>query len=665
MGYEYSMNVFICGNLTKENLFIIKKIFNEKSDIKSYSQFEPRAFDFDIIFALNKPLKNYKFYWVGHLFKQKISEQLIKNIGKGIQKMYNKYKDEKKNNIDIKRNNVILCFLKENQNSSIIENPIKNMNESNTLVEVNNPIIVTIGGNNVDEDYEKLKFVNKLPGGNKQDIIRNIQSKLLSIDAYLNERGNIFDEITYRNLGKFNRLTATTCLDILIFGGSRSGKSTFINKLSNTLLAREQKYAETCTTKCTEYLIPFENIENNNNHHEVNHYHHGEINSDNIENQVLQQINQSIGKLKIIDTPGLLEDQDVSKVCDCLNDYISGEIEIIQLALFFMKDTTTLNRSKDILKILIKYDIPVFFVETHSKDERIKIENTNFYKYIKSFISNNFQENEGKLLLYKDNNEIYNFIRINQKKDDEYNSIFGIDILIEKILHFFLYEKLNELINKNLRVEQNFFQQKNILISCLSDLTSNYRNISLHDVLFRKFLTLADVSTYFYTKSIGLVATADFACATSCFTPFPFLDLPLYYAIQIGLIFSILSVFGIKINEVNPKTIIKTNGTNLGGNHNSELTIKQIFNIGIKIILSSGKIASDIATFVPMLGVIGKGLDATFSFVDTSTLGKNLITTCNKLPKNQHFFMNELKKFNYILQKLDEIRIRIQNENNN
>ena len=63
-GYEYSMNVFICGNLTNENLDIIKKIFKEESDKKSYSQFEPRAFDFDIYFALNKPLKNYEFYWV-------------------------------------------------------------------------------------------------------------------------------------------------------------------------------------------------------------------------------------------------------------------------------------------------------------------------------------------------------------------------------------------------------------------------------------------------------------------------------------------------------------------------------------------------------------------------------------------------------------------------
>ncbi len=37
------------------------------------------------------------------------------------------------------------------------------MNNRDTLDEVNNPIIVTVGGNKVDEDYEKLKPINKLP----------------------------------------------------------------------------------------------------------------------------------------------------------------------------------------------------------------------------------------------------------------------------------------------------------------------------------------------------------------------------------------------------------------------------------------------------------------------------------------------------------------------
>ena len=176
---------------------------------------------------------------------------------------------------------------------------------------------------------------------------------------------------------------------------------------------------------------------------------------------------------------------------------------------------------------------------------------------------------------------------------------------------------------------------------------------------------MAEVSNYFYEKSITLVTIADFACASSCMIPIPFADLPIYYSIYFSLVLSILSVFGINMDEVNIKIIMKTNGTNLGGNHASEWTVKQLVNTGIKIALNAGKLASDIASFIPILAIIGKGTDITFSIVDTSALGKNLIITCNKLPKNQQFFMNELKKFNYILKTLDEIRIRIQNEHDN
>ena len=537
--------------------------------------------------------------------------------------------------------------------SKIIEDTINNMNNKipATLTKPNNPIIVTIGGKNIDRDYEKIKPFNRLPGGSNDDILRNVHSKLLTIDAYLNERGNIFDKIVYRNLGKHNLVTATTSLDILIFGGSRSGKSTFINILSNSLLAREQTYAETCTTKCTEYIIPFDNVEDNI-----------ENNNNNLENQALEQINRFTGNLKIIDTPGLFEKNDISKVCDCIQNYIKEEVEIIQLALFFMKDTTTLGKSKEVLKLLIKNDIPIFFVQTYATDENIKIEQSAIYQHIISFISNNFGEDAGKLLIHRGENEIYNIIRINQKVDEEHKTIFGIDILIEKILHFFLYEKIDSLLNNKLKEEQSFYDQRNILSSCLSDLSTNYLNFSLHNLLFRKFLTLANVSEYFYLKSIAIVTTTVFACSSLCSIPIPFVELPLYYALHYSMVMGILSVFGIKFNEIDMKTIMATNGTNLGGTHRSQSSIFQKINVGIKAVLSLGKFSSDASKFVPFLAIAGTGANVVFSSIDTSVLGGNLIETCNKLPKQQQFFKNELKKFYYVLHKIDEIKERITNE---
>ena len=47
-----------------------------------------------------------------------------------------------------------------------------------------------------------------------------------------------------------------------------------------------------------------------------------------------------------------------------------------------------------------------------------------------------------------------------------------------------------------MKEQQTFLQQSNILKSCLSDLSSDYLNFSLHCLLFRKFLTLADVGSH-------------------------------------------------------------------------------------------------------------------------------------------------------------------------
>ena len=98
--------------------------------------------------------------------------------------MNQRYYEENSHKIDIRRNNVILCFLKPNEDSSVVEDPIKSMNVDLTLTESNNPIIVTVGGQNADENFEKLKPLNRLPGGNDDDILRNVHSKLLTIDAY-------------------------------------------------------------------------------------------------------------------------------------------------------------------------------------------------------------------------------------------------------------------------------------------------------------------------------------------------------------------------------------------------------------------------------------------------------------------------------------------------
>ena len=110
---------------------------------------------------------------------------------------------------------------------------------------------------------------------------------------------------------------------------------------------------------------------------------------------------------------------------------------------------------------------------------------------------------------------------------------------------------------------------------------------------------------------------------------------------------------------------LKNKIRNLGLNIKEEAFKDRWFWIILFIItLNFWKLASDSASLIPNINIIGKGVDMYFSAIDTLDLLKNLIATCNKLPGNQLFFMNELEKSNYILQKHDEIRIRIQKEKN-
>ena len=59
-----------------------------------------------------------------------------------------------------------------------------------------------------------------------------------------------------------------------------------------------------------------------------------------------------------------------------------------------MKDTTVLNKSKQTIQILLKYKIPVFFIETHSiYNKNIKIEDSKISKVSLLIISMIIKEN--------------------------------------------------------------------------------------------------------------------------------------------------------------------------------------------------------------------------------------------------------------------------------
>ena len=67
------------------------------------------------------------------------------------------------------------------------------------------------------------------------------------------------------------------------------------------------------------------------------------------------------------------------------------------------------------------------------------------------------------------------------------------------------------------------------------------------------------------------------------------------------MVIDILSVFGIKLDEVEIKTIILTNGINLGKKYNNENSFKKIVNVGLKALSSTVKVGAEASKFVPFL----------------------------------------------------------------
>ena len=132
----------------------------------------------------------------------------------------------------------------------------------------------------------------------EQDLIKKIQKELWEIDCYYNER------VLYNGKSENNLLndenSTNISINILITGISRSGKSTFINIINNSLISLENEDKSSTTKKVSEYDIFLDKKSKN-------------------------------GSLKFIDTPGFnsefqskdkLDLKQINKnILDLINDY--------------------------------------------------------------------------------------------------------------------------------------------------------------------------------------------------------------------------------------------------------------------------------------------------------------------------------------------------------
>jgi ribosome biogenesis GTPase A len=133
--------------------------------------------------------------------------------------------------------------------------------------------------------FTNQKYVKNIvcEGMNDQQLNNYIVSSLWELDCYFNEKGNEIDRYSPKSIVKgLETDNSFFSINILLTGLCRSGKSTFINLLTEKLIALESNESESVTLKVSEYYI----------HRNDDKKEHGAI--------------------KLIDTPGLCDDRNVN-----------------------------------------------------------------------------------------------------------------------------------------------------------------------------------------------------------------------------------------------------------------------------------------------------------------------------------------------------------------
>ena len=379
------LKVHICGNNKFKNK-VIEELFSSKITDKKYSSRAKREFKTD------------QFYWIAQIY-QDISKEIVNKIMNEIREDRN----EKKPPIF---QQVILCFIPENKNSD--EELLSSFDE--IIEDVYTPLFIIVSDNQIGKfaHVDNRKITNIIC---KEMRIETLNSRIISslweYDCYYNEKGNKICRYTPDNIFKSLEIDLSFySINILLTGKSRAGKSTFINYLSNKLIALESSAKDSVTQYLTEYYLY---INNNNNK---------------MENTAI----------KLIDTPGIVPNN-INKSKDFLEKLLNNKEnnmnKQIHFILFFFMEGESLEGIDEVFNILNNCNIPVLFIinKAFNDDDNGKT------KDINSTISHLSRKNFNNLI----NKE--NFIGVNIVKTKRINS-FGVEEIFKRI--YTLYKQDNK-----------------------------------------------------------------------------------------------------------------------------------------------------------------------------------------------------------------------------
>ena len=388
---EVGLKIYICGYLPEKNK-VIKDLFSKNISDKRYLSKATHEFKTD------------QFYWISKIFPD-LSEQTIDSICKEIREDID---SNKENEIQIEQN-VIICL-----DSNNIKQLFTKIKEIGSFYY---PFVIIISNKKINSEEiefnELRKITNILINDKTREKLNSlIISQLWEYDCYYNEKGNKICRYTPDNI--FKTLDANLSfysINILLTGRSRSGKSTFINYLSNKLTALESCKKVSVSQKVTEYCIY---LNNNSNERSM---------------------------IKLFDTPGITPEEKKKNECqnflmDLLEkkDNDNNMEKHIHFILFFFMENDSLEGNDEIFNLLNNCQKPVLFIINKAFDES----DNGQTRDINSTISFLKQKNCDKLV---DKKNYFGINIVNTKRAQA----FGVEEIFKRIYKIFTKENpLNE-----------------------------------------------------------------------------------------------------------------------------------------------------------------------------------------------------------------------------
>ena len=497
------LNIFICGNtFSDENQNIINNLFPQTNeDIK----FNGTKYFFKVRKA-KEEIKNINFviHWKCFILHKKLDSNLSVKLIDFIINL-----TENRNYLIQNNHNVILYFSDGNEKNIkdvLLEKKgelLKKYVDKKVIVEDKLPFLV-VGNNSKRDDTNLLRHINYLPESNLRDNINNIENKLISIDAYYNEKGTLYKDLLQNN---YNPLS----IKILLIGKAGAGKTTFLNTSFGELVAKSSSSMNAVTSKCTEYLLPYK-----------------------------LKDKKCRGRIMLIDTPGFEDETSVRNVRKLIENYTKNakdSKDMVHCALYFLKEGDRLNPyENEIFDYLFGQKIEIFFVITRSYFEsKTKFYIMEHFKSIKEERIINVNLVKQKYYISKKDNKIGEI------------PITGIGDVLYNFLSPDIY---NEHLYKNIKAPKTIEDKLKIL-----------QKVSF---LFKEFNSIEDLKKGSHTKGNAIVAASSCITGACGFIPVPFGDIAPVIGIQIGMIIGLAKVYGITQRQYKLKDIILSGGCSLG-----------------------------------------------------------------------------------------------------